>query len=102
MSKVVMGLTDTKKVKVYPKTYRYISDILEKMKRIEEPMELTLNKKEIVRAMSNAVVVEIGEDGTETVLNPFTYNLKSDIEDGGEDNEPEEPVDPETPDPEEP
>lgn len=75
MAKVKMGPADTKKVKVYPKTYRYITDILLKNDRIEEPMELELNVKEITRAMGNAVVTEVNEDGEEVVLNPLTFNL---------------------------
>lgn len=100
MAKVKMEVTDTKKVKVYPKAYRYITDLLEKMMRIEEPMELELNAKEITRAMSNAVVTETGENGEEVVLNPLTFNLK-DEEPAEESTEPEK-TDKEEPEPEEP
>lgn len=86
MAQVPMGLTDTKDVKVYPKEYREIPDILEG-ERISEPMELTLNKKEIKRAMSNGVVTVAGDDG-EVVLNEKTYFLKD--EESSEETAPEE------------
>lgn len=71
MAQVVMGTTDTKTVTVCPKEYREISDILPKNERISEEMELTLNKAEIKRAMSNAVVKE-----GDTVLDETNYFLK--------------------------
>ena len=60
---IKMGITDTKKVKIYPKEKRFIPDLLEKNGHIEESTEMDLNVKEITRAMSNAVVTEVGEDG---------------------------------------
>lgn len=53
-----------KKCLVTPKKYRYITGILPKGKKIEGPMELTLNKKEIKRCMMNGAVVQILIDGT--------------------------------------
>lgn len=85
MAQVVMGVTDTKTVTVCPKEYREISDILPKNERISEEMELTLNKAEIKRAMSNAVVKE-----GDTVLNETNYFLKEE-EEVVEDEETEEP-----------
>ena len=98
MAQVVMGTTDTKTVTVCPKEYREISDILPKNERISEEMELTLNKAEIKRAMSNAVVKE-----GDTVLDETNYFLmeeeseeetvEPDSSEGSED--PEDPEDPE-------
>ena len=89
MAQVVMGITDTKTVTVCPKEYREISDILPQGERISEVMELTLNKAEIKRAMSNAVVKE-----GETVLNEKNYFLKEEseevVEEGTENTIPEE------------
>lgn len=71
MAQVVMGTADTKTVTVCPKEYREIPDILPQGERIKEEMELTLNKAEIKRAMSNAVVKE-----GDTVLDETNYFLK--------------------------
>ena len=84
MAQVVMGATDTKTVTVCPKEYREIPNILPKNERISEEMELTLNKAEIKRAMSNAVVKE-----GDTVLDETNYFLKE--EEVVEDEETEEP-----------
>ncbi len=81
--KVKMTLTDTKTVTVTPKELRFIPDLLEKRGRVEEEQELTLNAKEIKRAMQNAIVTE-----GETVLDETNYNyMDAPSEDDGEDEE---------------
>lgn len=81
--KVKMTLTDTKTVTVTPKELRFIPDLLEKRGRVEEEQELTLNSKEIKRAMQNAIVTE-----GETVLDETNYNyMDAPSEDDGEDEE---------------
>ena len=84
--KVKMHLTDKKTVTVSPVDYRFIPDLLEKRGRVEEEKELTLNAKEIKRAMQNAVVTE-----GDTVLDETNYNYmdapsedEEEDEDGGE------------------
>lgn len=78
--KVKMTLTDTKTVTVTPKELRFIPDLLEKRGRVEEEQELTLNAKEIKRAMSNAVVTE-----GDVVLDETNYNyMDAPSEDDGE------------------
>lgn len=67
--KVKMHLTDTKTVTVTPKELRFIPDLLEKRGRVEEEQGLTLNAKEIKRAMQNAVVTE-----GDVVLDETNYN----------------------------
>lgn len=79
--KVKMHLTDTKTVTVSPVDYRFIPDLLEKRGRVEEEQELTLNAKEIKRAMQNAVVTE-----GDVVLDETNYNyMDAPSEEGGED-----------------
>lgn len=58
MARVEMSDTDTKCVTIEPKELRSIPDILKKKKFIEKPTKLPLNKREIYRAMQNAVVKE--------------------------------------------
>lgn len=78
--KVKMHLTDTKTVTVTPKELRFIPDLLEKRGRVEEEQELTLNAKEIKRAMQNAVVTE-----GDVVLDETNYNyMDAPSEDDGE------------------
>lgn len=88
--KVKMTLTDTKTVTVTPKELRFIPDLLEKRGRVEEEQELTLNAKEIKRAMQNSVVTE-----GETVLDETNYNYmdapsEDDEEDTSDSEEDEE------------
>ena len=73
----------TKKCLVTPKKYRYITGILPNNKKIEEPMELELNKKEIKRCMMNGAVVQILLDGSYLPLDEKNYyvNNKVDISD---------------------
>lgn len=86
--KVKMHLTDTKTVTVTPKELRFIPDLLEKRGRVEEEQELTLNAKEIKRAMQNAVVTE-----GDVVLDETNYNYMDapSEEEGGEESTEEEP-----------
>lgn len=64
----------TKKVKVSPAKNKFVSDILRNNKRIEEPMVLELNKKEIQRAMNSAAVTSVSKDGKETPLDTRNWN----------------------------
>ena len=80
--KIKMHLTDTKTVTVTPKELRFIPDLLEKRGRVEEEQELTLNAKEIKRAMQNAVVTE-----GDVVLDETNYNY---MDAPSEDDEEEE------------
>lgn len=64
----------TKKVKVSPAKNKFVSDILRNNKRIEEPMVLELNKKEIQRAMSFANVTSVSKDEKETLLDTRNWN----------------------------
>lgn len=87
--KVKMHLTDTKTVTVTPKELRFIPDLLEKRGRVEEEQELTLNVKEIKRAMQNGIVTE-----GDTVLDETNYNYMdapSEEEGDGEESTEEEP-----------
>lgn len=86
----VMGPEETKKCKVVPKKYNYISDILPNNKRIEGETILELNKNEIARAMTLANVYLIGEDDSELLLNPENY-YKSLEEKKDKEEEEEEP-----------
>ena len=93
--KVKMHLTDTKAVTVTPKDFRFVPDLLANRGRVEEEQELTLNAKEIKRAMQNAVVTE-----GDTVLDETNYNyMDAPAEDGEEETDDEESssVDPEEP-----
>lgn len=58
---------------VTPKKYRFITDILPKNKKIEGPMELDLNIKEIKRCMMNGAVVQILTDGEMVALDETNY-----------------------------
>lgn len=64
----------TKKVKVSPAKNKFVSDILRNNKRIEEPMVLELNKKEIQRAMNFANVTSVSKDEKETLLDTRNWN----------------------------
>lgn len=80
--KIKMHLTDTKTVTVTPKELRFIPDLLEKRGRVEEEQELTLNAKEIKRAMQNAVVTE-----GDVVLDETNYNyMDSPTDEGGDES----------------
>lgn len=57
----------TKKVKVFPKPYRWIGDVLPNNKRISVPSELVLNSREIRKCLNNATVYEV-VDGVGDVL----------------------------------
>lgn len=83
--KIKMHLTDTKTVTVSPKELRFIPDLLEKRGRVEEEQELTLNAKEIKRAMQNAVVTE-----GDVVLDETNYNYMDAPTDEGGDESTEE------------
>ena len=65
---------ETKKVKIIPKKLNSIPDILRNNKRIEEPMIMELNKKEIQRAMSFANVASVSKDEKETLLDTRNWN----------------------------
>lgn len=77
------------KVVVYPKTYRFIPDILLNKGRITERMELTLSSKEILRCMAAGNVfalVEVDGDVTETLLDrtnfsSFAKEIVEDVQD---------------------
>lgn len=69
----VMGPEETKKCKIVPRKYTYIPDLLPNNKRIEGETVMQLNKNEIIRAMTLADVYLIGEDDSETLLNPENY-----------------------------
>jgi len=58
---------------VTPKKYRFITGILTKNKKIEGPMELDLNIKEIKRCMMNGAVVQILTDGEMVALDETNY-----------------------------
>lgn len=83
--KVKMHLTDTKTVTVSPKELRFIPDLLEKRGRVYEEKEMTLNAKEIKRAMQNAVVTE-----GDVVLDETNYNYMDAPTDEGGDKSTEE------------
>lgn len=61
---------------VTPKKYRFITGILPMNKKIEGPMELDLNTKEIKRCMMNGAVVQIITDGSLLELDEKNYYLE--------------------------
>ena len=73
----IMSDTDVKKVKVTPKDYRVVPDILKQRGLIDEPMELELNKDEIFRAMNYAYV----EDVDSTKLDETNYFIMKESSD---------------------
>ena len=73
----IMSDTDVKKVKVTPKDYRVVPDILKQRSLIDEPMELELNKDEIFRAMNYAYV----EDVEGTKLDETNYFIMKESSD---------------------
>ena len=83
MDQVVMTVTDTKKCRIIPKRLNYIPDLLLHNQRIEKETVMEINRQEILRAMSLANVYEIAEDGTETLLTPLNFCLKTEEKDSG-------------------
>ena len=74
-------MVQTKRCLVTPKKYRYISGILTKCKKIEGPMILDLNTREIKRCMMNGAIVQILEDGTQLPLDERNYFVLNSQED---------------------
>lgn len=70
-------MTQTKHCLITPKKYRYITGILPNMKKIEGPMELDLNIKEIKRCMMNGALVQILDDGSQIPLDERNYHIFS-------------------------
>lgn len=55
-----------------------LPDIL-KLKRVEYPCTMELNKAEIIRSMNYADVFEILNDGTELLLDPDNFNVDNNL-----------------------